>query len=411
MPTLENLIFNFIPIDPEVAGGIATVCQMMATHVPPELPGSRTIVLTGGHAWDNRFPLTGQAEFLDVPFASNHGAGLPLLEKLCPGRATALGSRIWAKLRRRDPVFPSDIASKSVVHCPYQVMNPKPGRHWNLPYVINLHDLQHEHFPEFFSPKDLERRKTRYLASALAAQAVCVVDEWTRRDVLNHLPIPESKVHVAAFGPTWEETTPLTPEDRDQLLERYDLPPAFAFYPAQTWPHKNHARLVEALGALKQRGVVVPLVCTGHINDHGTKVMAQVETLGLSSQVRFLGLIPGQDIKRLYQAARMTVIPTLFEGGCGIPVLESMALGSPLAASTACGIPEAVGDSAMLFDPLDIGDMVRAIECLWADEALRTRLADGARRRSSLNTWKRAAATYRDVYTEAIHRWNAEHGQ
>lgn len=411
MPILENLVFNFIPIDPEVAGGIATVCQMMATHLPPELPDSRTLVLTGGHAWGNRFPLAGRTECMDIASTSSQGAGLPLLAMLSPSHTPGVGSRLWSRLLRRDPAFPPDLASKTVVHCPYQILHPKPGRHWNLPYVINLHDLQHEHFPEFFTAKDLERRKTRYLASALAAQAVCVVDEWTRRDVLSHLPIPESKVHVAPFGPTWEEAAPLTPEDRDHLLERYDLPPAFAFYPAQTWPHKNHARLVEALGALKQKGVEIPLVCTGHINDHGTKIMAQVEASGLGSQVRFLGLIPGPDIKRLYQAARMTVIPTLFEGGPGIPVLESMALGSPLAASTACGIPEAVGDSAVLFDPLDVGDMVRALERLWTDDALRGGLAEAARRRSALNTWKRAAATYRDVYAEALLRWKAEHGQ
>ena len=411
MPTLENLVFNFIPIDPEVAGGITTVCQMMATHLPPELPDARTLVLTAGHAWDNRIPLTGRTECLDLPSSSNHGAGPRLLAKLCPGHTPGLGSRIWARLHRRDPAFPFDLALKTVVHCPYQILHPKPGRHWNLPYVINLHDLQHEHFPEFFTPKDLERRKTRYLASAMAAQAVCVVDEWTRRDVLSHLPIPESKVHVAPFGPTWEVAAALTPEDRRQLLERYDLPPAFAFYPAQTWPHKNHARLVEALGALHQRGVQIPLVCTGHINDHGTRIKAQVEALGLGSQVRFLGLIPARDIKQLYQAARMTVIPTLFEGGPGIPVLESMALGSPLAASTACGIPEAVGETAVLFDPLDIGDMARALELLWTDEALRVGLSEGARRRSALNTWKRAAATYRDVYAEALRRWKVEHGR
>jgi glycosyltransferase involved in cell wall biosynthesis len=318
---------------------------------------------------------------------------------------------MWAGLQRRDPAFPSNLAAKTVIHCPYQILHPKPGRQWNLPYVINLHDLQHEHFPEFFSAKDLERRKMRYLASATAAQAVCVVDEWTRRDVLSHLPIPESKVHVAPFGPTWEEAPPLTPEDREQLLESYDLPQAFAFYPAQTWPHKNHARLVEALGVLNQRGVCIPLVCTGHVNDHGTQIMAQVEALGLGSQVRFLGLIPGRDIKRLYQAARMTVIPTLFEGGPGIPVMESMALGSPLAASRACGIPEAVGDSAVLFDPLDVGDMVGAIERIWKDDDLRAGLAERAKRRSALNTWKRAAATYKEVYAEALLRWKADHDQ
>lgn len=403
----RHLVFNLIPIDPAISGGIATVCQTMVHHIPEGAPDTSTWVLTGGQDWSGSFPLAGRFEVLDFPGKASRTAGASLAGHLAPGIPGGVFPKLWARLRRRDPAFPAGLAAGTVVHCPYQILHPKPGRHWNLPYVINLHDIQHVHFPEFFSAKDLARRQARYLASATVAQAVCVVDEWTRRDLLAHLPIPESKVFVAPFGPTWGSVAPLTAAGRHALLARYGLPEAFAFYPAQTWPHKNHLRLLEALALLAGRGVHIPLVCTGHINDHGRQVIAKAEALGLGDRVQFLGLIPGEHIQALYQAARMTVIPSLFEGGSGIPVLESMALGSPLAASAACGIPDAVGDAGLLFDPQDVADMAAAMEKLWLDEQLRLDLSAKGRVRSALNTWDRAAKTYLDIYGQALARWNA----
>lgn len=406
MPLPQHLVLNLIPIDPAVAGGIATVCQTMAAHIPAMAPSTQTWVLTGGHNWSNSFPLEGSFEIMDFPGKSSRQPGAALARRLAPETPMPVLSKLWRGLRGRCPPFPAELAARTVVHCPYQILHPKPGRHWNLPYVINLHDIQHVHFPEFFTAKDLARRQTRYLASALAAQAVCVVDEWTRRDLLAHLPIPESKVFVAPFGPTWRKIQPLSPEGRHSLFSRNRLPDAFAFYPAQTWPHKNHLRLLEALALLAERGTRIPLVCSGHINDHGRQVISRAEALGLKDQVHFLGLIPGEDVQALYQIARMTVIPTLFEGGSGIPVLESMALGSPLAASKACGIPDAVGDAALLFDPMDVSDMASTLGRLWEDEGLRLDLSTKALSRSALNTWDRAAKTYLDVYAEALARWN-----
>ncbi len=408
MPELETLVFNFIPVDPAKAGGIATVCQMMAEKMPAFFPDAKTLVLTGGHSWESDFPLQGNFQRLDFDRKSSRLAGVGL-EQTLTGKSSFLAQlqhRTARSLKHPAP-FPPTISASTLVHVPYQILHPIPPVHWRLAYVMNLHDLQHEHFPEFFDAKELDRRRERYLASAKAAQAVVVVDEWTRRDVLAHLDIPEDKVYVGPFGPTWGEPKAFTAEDEASLRARYGLPEKFMFYPAQTWPHKNYFRLFQAMRELKAtQGLELHLVSSGHQNEHFPVIQSQAKEMGLENQVHFLGLIPGEDVPRLYLTARMTVIPSLFEGGSGIPVQEAMALGSPLAASTSCGIPDCVGDAALLFDPLDVAVMAQAIARLWTDEGLRRDLADKGRARASTSSWEKAGRTYAEIYREALRRWN-----
>jgi glycosyltransferase involved in cell wall biosynthesis len=410
MPPLEHLVFNFLPIDPALSGGIATVCQTMARHLPGPAGAAHTWVLTGEEDWDSHFALTGGFERLVIPKAAQRGAGFSLERRMAAPTPRMKLRHALAKVMGRRSAFPAELARRSLVHCPFQILHPRPPRHWALPYVINLHDLQHEHFPEFFSAKDLQRRKTQYLASARAASAVCVVDAWTKRDLLAHMDIPEAKVFVAPFGPTWPAAPKPSEAELQALRQRHGLPAAFAFYPAQTWPHKNHLRLLEALRALKDAGLVIPLVATGHQNDHFAAIRARIAELELADQVHFLGMIPLADVQALYHAARLTVIPTLFEGGPGIPVLEAMALGSPLAASRACGIPDAAGDAALLFDGLDVADIAQALRRLWTDDGLRAELAARGLARSAARTWEAAARTYADIYGEARTRWMRDHG-
>jgi glycosyltransferase involved in cell wall biosynthesis len=405
---LEHLVFNFLPVRPEISGGVATICQAMARHIPPAAGAGKTWVLTGHDGWDANYPLQGEFERLDYSAVGKRKLAFDLERRLSAGDWTRRLRHAVARLRGLRSAFPAALAQRSLVHCPYQILHPTPPRHWALPYVINLHDLQHEHFPEFFSAEELQRRRTDYLASARAAAAACVVDEWTRRDVLAHLDIPESRVFVAPFGPTWSAAPPPDETEIQSLRQRHNLPQSFAYYPAQTWPHKNHLRLLEALHLLKAGGLQIHVVCTGHRNDHFQAIQAKVVELGLEDQVRFLGVIPQPDVHGLYRAARMTVVPSLFEGGPGIPVLEAMALGSPLAASTACGIPDAVGDAALLFDGLNVAEMAQAMKRLWLDPNLRQDLAARGLARSATCTWERAARTYVEVYAEARQRWLRE---
>lgn len=412
LPMLKRILFDLAGVRPETAGGVANVCQTFVKHIPEAVPDVEAWAITGSGDWEHHHALTGKARQISVEGMSSRRAGRTVELALAPSttRLNLLVRSLRNRLNRdKRHLFPPHFSKDTIIHCPYQFTHPLPPAAWNLPYVTNLHDIQHEHFPEFFTADELAWRRKNYLASASHATAVCVVDEWTRRDVLAHLPIPESKVFVAPLGPTWpEDLHTFNEAEARRVRSLYDLPEAFAFYPAQTWPHKNHARLFEALAHLRRgRGLRIPLVLTGHLSDHHPRLVSQAEALGITDQVQFLGLIPRDDVHGLFRLARMMVIPTLFEGGPGIPVLESMAFGVPLAAARTCGIPAAVGDAAVLFDPMDPADMAAAIARLWEDGSLRAELAQRGLKRMNPCTWERSAATYVEIYRESLARWNS----
>src|SRR5262249_16339764 len=157
------------------------------------------------------------------------------------------------------------------------------------------------------------------------------------------------------------------------------------FYPAQIWPHKNHARLVRALGLLKQRGIEVPLVCCGSAPDEvRQRALADVKELarqqGLEGLVRLLGYIPDEDMSGLFAGAEALVVPTFF-GPTNIPPLEAWSLGCPVITSDIRGIREQMGDAAILVDPRSEQAMAAGIERLWTDPALRETLIVRGRER------------------------------
>jgi glycosyltransferase involved in cell wall biosynthesis len=185
---------------------------------------------------------------------------------------------------------------------------------------------------------------------------------------------------------------------------RLELPEAFAYYPAQTWKHKNHLALLDALSLLRDRdGIEVPVVFTGHQNSFHVKIDRKVRSLGLQSQVRFLGYVAPADVQALYMLSRMLVFPSLFEG-FGLPVAEAFRRGVAVACSTATCLPEIAGGAAELFDPRSVGEMAAAIRRVWTDPDLRRRLVERGRARGSTFTWRDTAARHRALYRQVAGR-------
>jgi glycosyltransferase involved in cell wall biosynthesis len=158
------------------------------------------------------------------------------------------------------------------------------------------------------------------------------------------------------------------------------------FYPAQFWPHKNHARLVQALGLLKrERHFKIPVVfCGSHteeIREHTFhEVMSLSSQLGLEKEVHYLGFVPDEDMSGIYAAAVALVMPTFF-GPTNIPILEAWAFGCPVLTSDIRGVREQVQEAAILVDPRSVEAIADGIYRLWTDESLRCTLAHLGRKR------------------------------
>jgi glycosyltransferase involved in cell wall biosynthesis len=284
----------------------------------------------------------------------------------------------------------------AVVHFPYQhyVLN-------DLPSIFQPWDLQHLHLPEFFSAWETVARETVYRTGCALAHTIVVASEFTRRDLEQRYAIAPEKIVVIPPGPPLAAFRPVSEADLEAVRQRYDIRQPFALYPAVTWPHKNHLRLLEALALLRDRdGLRLNVVCTGHRAKAFLAIARRLTALHLEDQVKFTGAIPDGDLNALYRLADFLVFPSLFEG-FGAPPLEAWLAGRAVASSGTSALGEVLGDAALVFDPLSVESIADALRNMTIQPALRADLAARGAKRLERYSWSSAARRFRAVYRRA----------
>jgi glycosyltransferase involved in cell wall biosynthesis len=286
-----------------------------------------------------------------------------------------------------------------VMHLTYQF-----GFRTEVPTIYHPHDCQHLHHPENFDPEDYERRELYYRGLCAQATVVAVSSNWTKNDLIKSYGLSADKIQVVPLAPLL--TAYAEPDTADLVAARatFGLPETgFAFYPAQTWPHKNHLKLLEALAQLKRDGLEVPLVCSGVKTEFYATIEDRARELGIDDQVSFLGFVSSLELHCLYGLSRCVVIPTKFEAA-SFPLWEAFLAGTPAACSTVTSLPEQAGDAALLFDPDDPDEIAAAVRSLWTDEALGDTLVTRGHERVSRLSWTRTARIFRALYRKAAGR-------
>jgi glycosyltransferase involved in cell wall biosynthesis len=231
-------------------------------------------------------------------------------------------------------------AAAEVVHYPLTIRIPTVDQ----PSVVTLHDLQHLDLPSMFPRSERAFRKVAWHRSVRGAARVIVISEFVRRGVIEHLGIEPARVRVVPLGLDHARLHP-EPVEREPFL----------LYPARGWPHKNHARLFEAFALVRRDRPELRLVLTGG-GGHGD----------LPAGVESRGHVPRDEVVSLLQRASALVFPSLYEG-FGLPPLEAMACGCPVACSNAAALPETAGDAARLFEPHDPRAIADAVLDVLAD--------------------------------------------
>jgi glycosyltransferase involved in cell wall biosynthesis len=311
-----------------------------------------------------------------VPARARDAAeGLPTVEVKDPpvARRGPLRIAAMALAARRTKAVTSHVQEFDVLHYPLTV--PSPGT--QAPTVVTLHDTQHRDLPEFFGPARKSFRRIAYDRAARGAAAVVVTSEFVRDRAIELLELDPERVHVVPHA-----------IDHSVFTIGDEEPEPIILYPARPWPHKNHMRLFEAFASLRPTRPQLRLVLTGDGLD-------RLETL--PEGVENLGSVPAEHLASLYRRAACLVYPSLYEG-FGLPVLEAMACGCPVAASNAGAIPEVAGDAAVLFDPTNVEAMAAAM--LEADTR-REELRERGLARAATYTWDESARRHDDVYRAA----------
>ena len=267
-----------------------------------------------------------------------------------------------------------------------------------LPSIYHPWDLQHLHLPEFFTTEQVRQRDATYRAFCDAAERIVAASSWTKADLIQKLDIAEEKIVVIPVAHDVEVAPPPTAADLAAARAAFNLPERFLLYPAQTWPHKNHIRLVTAIANLRDTsGASLELVLSGYQNEHFPEIRSAVRRLRLSDQVHFVGFVTPLQLQALYRLAVGLIFPSLFEGW-GIPIVEAFRAGTPVACSNVTSLPSMVGDAAIVFDPYDVESIASAASTLWSDEAERRQLTERGHVRARLFDPEPIAATYRALY-------------
>jgi glycosyltransferase involved in cell wall biosynthesis len=306
-----------------------------------------------------------------------------------PTRALAMASAVALPRRAARDVPPG----LNVVHYPVTVPIPATGG----PTVVTIHDLQHLDLPEFFPRGERAFRRWAYEGAARKATLVISDSEYTKRRLVEAAGVEPGRIEVIHLGVDGARFAP-SGEDDERLLGALDLPERFVVYPANLWLHKNHRRLLEALAAMRDREL--SLVLTGQDYGHLAGLLERARELGVERRVHHLGYVTPEVIPALYRQAVGMVYPSLYEG-FGIPPVEAMACGCPVAASGSGSLGEVCAGAALVFDPEAPEGIAEALDRIASDGGLRERLRDEGLRRAAAFTWRAAAERHVKVYEHA----------
>jgi glycosyltransferase involved in cell wall biosynthesis len=264
------------------------------------------------------------------------------------------------------------------------------------PSVLTVHDLIFHLFPE-----QHKRLNRWYLNAALPlycrrAKAVICVSERSKADLVRLWGIQPAKVHVvyeaadAHFQPQ--------PEERlTEVRERYGLPERYLLTVGTIEPRKNLDRLLDAVALLRRQGTDAHLVVVGAKGWLYRDFFDKLGRFPYRDAVIQPGYVPDADLPAVYTGAMMTVVASLYEG-FGLPILESMACGTPVVSSSASSLPELGGSAPRYFDPLNVEEIAAAIGELWHDGDLRSEMSQGGFAQAARFSWSRAAEQTVQVY-------------
>lgn len=226
------------------------------------------------------------------------------------------------------------------------------------PVVLTIHDLFFLDYPGRRRPfyRAVMTRVARLYARR--ATAILADSEYSRRSIVERLGVSPARVTVipVALGAEFKPA-PLG----EGVRSRYALVPPYILYVGNFRPHKNLPRLIRAYAALPV-GLRTShcLVLAGGDRRHLPELLELAKGLGVADRVLFPGLIDDRDLPALYSGCALFVLPSL-EEGFGLPALEAMACGAPVAAANRAALPEVVGPAALLFDPEDEGAITKAM--------------------------------------------------
>ena len=268
--------------------------------------------------------------------------------------------------------------------------------------VIVMHDLMWLKFPHLFPRYSVWLRWLNFRRVVRSCVGIVTDSEASRRDILEATGLPGNRVRAVHLGiPSSFRDVPTQTEVARTLRSLGIRSPYVLTVAGDHGPKKNLPNIVRAMTKLPHGCREVCLVSVGKPRYDIRGLVALIAKLRMSERVTFPGRVDDQDLRRLYAGARLTVFPSFYEG-FGFPIIESMALGTPVVTSNVSSMPEVAGEAALLVNPHDVNELSAAIQSLLRDDELHSSLRAKGLERVKNFRWGKTARQTRDFFEELL---------
>jgi glycosyltransferase involved in cell wall biosynthesis len=362
--------------------GIGHYAQKLIEHLPPLSPENAFLILRDGK---RDFSL--QTDHKNLSYADYRFGGW------IPTRYEILRNQV---------VLPRLLSSARADLVHFFCHEDAPLRYKGK-MILTVHDLIPLALPHLYHPRRnwLYRRKYDLTGAIVRRAGMIIADsESTKKDIIRFYSVAGERIEVVYPG----VDTIFRPVENPSLIERvknkYSIKGDFVFYVGGIDPRKNIRNLLEAFSRLQsKRFPELYLVIGGDLESQREypDLIAQIEKLRLTDKVKLVGYVSGEDLVLMYNAARLFIFPSLYEG-FGLPPLEAMACGTPVVTSNVSSLPEVTGDAAILIDPANPDEIGVSMERVVSDENSASSLREKGLHRAGLFGWEKTAKKTLEVY-------------
>lgn len=411
--SVKTVAIDLTPILPGGGNGGAKIFVLeLLQHLARMHPETQFVLLTQSASHDELAALDSSNMRRHLVLGSVVATNIrPYLSRLAsrmlphlPGRlrnvVSRLGYRLSARLKRIGSGSLLRDVGANLLFCPFTApVYFEAG----IPTVCTIYDLQYKTYPEFFSAADVAHRDRAFLEACRRATVLTAISEYSRGAAIAHGNLDPTNIHTIHLRMAQRI---ISGAEYDlSILSGLDLSPQrYLVYPANFWKHKNHEMLFTAFGMACSSGLGgdVKLVCTGAPGARQEWLKSAVQAMGLGERILFPGYLPNADLAALMANCAGMVFPSLYEG-FGLPVIEAMAAGVPVACSNATSLPEVADRAAILFDPRIPAQIAQAITSLVEDAVLRAKLIQaGHERAAEFMDTERMAKEYWELFLQAV---------
>lgn len=283
-------------------------------------------------------------------------------------------------------LFWIDYKNIDIMFCPLFFIAPEKCP---IPAVASILDVQHEYFPQYFTKKVLADIRKSTANTLAQADGILTISKYSKQTIIEKYKVSAGKIEVTYLNSDGVFDLPISEEKKREVKGKIGA--EYIFYPANTWPHKNHLNLLKAYSILKEQyHTKLKLVFTGDSKQRKKDIDQYIVENNLDDDIIYLGYLPQEDMPYVFANATIMAFPSVFEG-FGIPLVEAMKAHVAVACSNCGSIPEVAEEAALYFDAYNPQDIAEKLHRLEEDGVLREQLIQKGEAVAKKYSWKKCA--------------------